>query len=712
MKFPILHLDVETRSTIDLTKTGMYAYAEHPTTDVWVVCWSIGDSPVQVWYPGQQCPFAIRQHVRKAWPVYAHNAMFEYNIWLQILTPRHGWPEPPPHDAWHCTAAMAAAMALPRDLARACIALGLDTQKDMAGRRLMLQMARPRRYENGLPVWWNVPEKLARLTAYCKADVLAEKGVAARVRPLRPLERKVWLLDCLINARGIAIDRVALSHALDISRRVMGRFNDELCRLTRNQVTSFSQAERLKDWLREQGVDTDSIDKANMRAILNRDIPPAARKVLELRQEAAKSSTAKLTAFLERCCRDGRIRENLMYHGASTGRWAGKGVQPQNLPDPNRVGISQSTIDTAFELLEMRDPDLLEMVCGSVMTVLSCLIRGIIVAREGHKLVSADFANIEGRVLAWLAGDTKKLAAFAAFDAGTGPDLYKVAASGIYNVPIATVDKLQRTVGKTAELACGYQGGVNAFHSMAKGYNVDMAVAYPGLWERQDEDSRASLEERYDAYVKAGRKDELQLNPDTDGLDSVLSREVWMASEITKQLWRAANPKIAAVWPQLEDAALEAVRERGKIVSACAGKVRFRVHNNILWLQLPSGRCLAYMDPKELPVKTPWGAMKQSVTFMGVHPKTKQWTRQKSYGGLWSENITQAIARDLLAEAMIRVEESGYPVVLSVHDELVSEVPENFGSVEEYQAIMTALPPWAHGCPVVAEGWEDKRYRK
>lgn len=712
MILPVLDVDCETRSTVDLRKTGMYVYAEHPTTDVWVMCWSLNGGPVQAWFPGQPCPETIVRHIKRGHPIFAHNAMFERCIWKHILTPRHGWPLPP-LELFHCTAAMAAAMALPRDLERACLAMGLDVQKDMAGRRLMLQMAKPRSVAaDGTITWWNVPEKLGRLTAYCKQDVRAQTALRKKVLHLSPEERKLWLLDCKINERGIRVDSEYVEHAWACTKKALNRFNEEIARITRGEVSNVTKRDDTVYWLEQQGVSTDSIDKANVIKLLGKEISPTVRRVLEIRQEAAKSSTAKLEAYRLRTCEDGRLRELLMYHGASTGRWTAKGVQLQNLPDPARVGIDQSTIDAVFEMLPRRDADLMEAMYGQIMTLLSCCLRGMLIAEDGHKLISADFSNIEGRGLAWLAGERRKLRAFEAFDRGDGPDLYKVAASGIYGIPVDKIDKLQRQVGKVAELACGYQGGVNAFNSMAKNYNMDMSIAYPNLWERQTAESRAKLEERYGQYSKVGKKDEEDLNVENreEIPEGILSREVWMASEITKRLWRDSNPLIVSWWYDLEDAVFEAVRNKGAIVTCRS--VQFRVKRNVLWCRLPSGRKLAYVDPKEKIITTPWGAKKLAVTFMGVHPKTKQWTRQKAYGGLWAENITQAFCRDILAAALLRVEAAGYPVVLSVHDEGVSEVPEDYGSVTEYEELMVAPLSWAPGLPMAAEGWTARRYKK
>jgi DNA polymerase len=257
----------------------------------------------------------------------------------------------------------------------------------------------------------------------------------------------------------------------------------------------------------------------------------------------------------------------------------------------------------------------------------------------------------------------------------------------------------ERQVGKVAELALGYQGGVNAFHTMAKGYGVEMDPAFAGLWASASDEVRDRAAARYEDCLSRG-----------ESATKAMTREGWLASELTKAAWRAKHPAIVQLWRTLEDGCFAAVQDKGATV--LAGPVRYRVAMGFLWCRLPSGRCLAYGAPHIREVETSWGERKPSVTYMGVNSQTKKWERQVLYGGLACENIVQAISRDILAAGMLAVEAAGYPIVMHTHDEIVSEVPRGFGSVEEFEGLMCRLPSWAAGLPVAAEGWRGVRYRK
>jgi DNA polymerase bacteriophage-type len=580
---------------------------------------------------------------------------FERVIWRHILAIRYGWPEPA-LEQWHCTGALAAAMVLPRSLGEAARALGLSVQKDLAGHRLMLQMARPRLIEpDGRIIWWDVPDKIRRLIAYCQQDVEVERALHQRLRPLSDTEREVFLLDARINERGLAVDLELVEAAEALVAENQAQLDAEMRELTGGVVEAATQTARLLTWLRARGVEAESVDKPAVAELLDTDLPDDVRRVLEVRAEAARSSTAKLQAFRARTCRDGRLRDNLLYHGAGTGRWSGKGVQLQNLPRPSVLADTEAAI-TAIRQRE--EAWWIDAFHGPPMGVVSDCLRGMLVASPGKELIAADFAAIEARVLAWLAGQRDLIRLFA-----TGGDAYRHMAAEIYGRSADAIAKgpTERQLGKQAVLGCGYGLGAPKFRTTCASAGIQ--------------------------------------------IDEVLAERV-------VQTYRTTNDRIVALWRELEVTALRAVQQPGLIMSAAAGRVRFRIRGDFLWLILPSGRPLAYGRPRIEAAETPWGELRPQVTYLGVNSITRAWERQSAYGGKWTENVVQAIARDLLAAAMLRLEQAGYPVVLSVHDEIVAEVPAGVGSVEQFEAIMCQLPDWAEGCPIAAEGWRGLRYRK
>lgn len=657
-----LHIDFETRSAVELEDVGMDVYAKHPTTDVWCVGYAIDNGHAQLW------PLDFPVVLHPGTIVVAHNAAFELAIWNHIMVPRYGWPDLQASIV-RCTMAQAYAMGLPGSLERAAAAVGIRQQKDLAGQRLMLQMCRPRAVKDGVYEWWSDPEKLRGLGEYCLQDVRVEQELHARLLALSDAEQELWEIDHAINSRGVYLDLPAINAAVEIVAGEQIYFEKAIRDVTDGAVGSPSEVAALTRWINNRGVDCAGIAKQDVVNLLAEDaLPTDVRRALEIRQEAAKTSTAKLIRMRDSVSDDGRIRYILQFHAAATGRWGGRRIQPQNLPRPK---LSQADTEAALDIisdhrLSPKDKTArLDYFYGNPMNVVSDCLRGIICAAPGYELLAADFSNIEGRVVAWLAGEEWKLEAFRAQDAKCGPEIYSLTAGKIYHRDPSTITKKdpERQIGKVAELALGYQGGVGAFKAMARTYGVEVGD---------------------------------------------------IEAEVIKSEWRNAHPKIQQYWWDLEEAAYWAVYNPGCIYSAgqTPRKVKFRVKGSFLFCQLPNGRILTYPYPKLKLKMTPWGEDKEQVHYMHVDGLTNKWVETNTYGGKLCENITQAVSRDILAEAIKRVHANKLSIVLHVHDEIIIEEREGTCELKKFEQLVAALPRWATDLPITVEGWCGRRYRK
>lgn len=346
-----LFIDFETRSTVDLKRSGVDVYASHPSTDVLCMGFAFDDEEPELWKLGDDgLPFDVIIHVSRRGAVVAHNAPFEWNMWNKCGVKKYGWPELS-IEQLTCTMAAAYAMSLPGSLEKASAALGIEKQKDMAGSRVMMQLAQPRSINpDGSPNWWQDEEKFKRLYAYCLQDIEVEREIYKRVRPLSKAERNVWLLDQKINERGIAVDIPSAKAAMEIVEVEKSRLDKEMSKLTNGAVVTCSAVSQLTAWLTfEVGVLVEGVAKRDVIDLLESDaLPEIARKALLLRKEAAKSSTAKLSSMIDGSSSDGRLRGIFQYHGSNTGRWAGRRVQPQNFP---RGSLNEAQVDEVFKLL-------------------------------------------------------------------------------------------------------------------------------------------------------------------------------------------------------------------------------------------------------------------------------------------------------------------------------------------------------------------------
>jgi len=657
-----LHLDFETRGVLDLRKVGLHNYARHRDTDIWLGGYAFGDEEPQVWFPGQPCPPRIVSHIKAGGPLYAWNAPFEITIWNEIAAKRYGWPELSIEQVY-CVMAMSYAMAFPGNLDDAAYALGLQFRKDEEGYRLMLRMCRPRSKAGVTPiVWWDEPEKIARLAEYCKQDVVVERAAKKVLTPLSQTERRIWLMDYRINQRGIATDTETVRAAVKMIDAAQDLACKKLAKITGGKVAAVTALIPLKQWCREQGLaDVDSLDKEAANDLLGRsDLPDNVREALTVRLEYGKASVAKLKKLLDLGDPLGILRNWGQYHGASTGRWAARGVQTHNMirdmpPAEVVEAILADVRDGALEFIDMA--------YGSPVEMISKCMRSFFIARPGRVLIPGDYSNVEGRGTSWISGEQWKLDAFRAADAGTGPGLYELAASKILGKPASEIKNPseERQIGKICELALGYQGGEGAIRRFLPANMKGTPSATLNRWK--------------------------------DG-------------------WRLGHPATVATWSQLQRAAIMASLNKTKVYTAGypGRQVAFCSTGTFLWCKLPSGRMLCYPYPKVLA-----GERGPELTYMTVpsvndlgrivdDPRnTSKWARIGTYGGALMENIVQALCRDLLAECMLGLDGMGWDIVLHVHDEIVVEVPKDSnapGRVTEFQSLMRTVPNWAQDFPL------------
>jgi DNA polymerase len=489
-----LHRDYEVRSPVPLQKVGVWKFATAAQTEVLCCAFALDDDPVQLWLPGNPVPPEFIEAAQNPnWIVCAHNGQFEAAIERLILQRHFNWPKIPLRQH-RCTMAMALALALPAKLELAVEALELLNQKDKAGQRLMLMMSKPRRpHKDEDPqgrYWFDDEDRLQRLYEYCEQDVEVERELYAQLQPLIPQELKLWQLDCIINARGFHFDRTLAEAARKIAQALGPEINAELAELTNSTVTSIHQVAKLKDWLVAQGIATKTLNKTTIEALLaSEELPATVRRVLELRQGGAQAAARKIDAFLARCDCDGRIRGALRYHGARTGRWAGNGVQPQNLKWP-----VTDDIDAAVAAIGTGDLQHVKKHYPQPLAVIGDISRSLITAAPEHILIGADFSSIESRALAWIAGEEWKLDSYRCFDATQDPrdEPYCITACKIFRVPDGTFNKEspERKVGKTCDLAFGYQGGLNAWRKFepdrfsdqeVEQFKVEWRAAHPAI---------------------------------------------------------------------------------------------------------------------------------------------------------------------------------------------------------------------------------------
>jgi len=664
----IIHSDYETFSEVNLKQCGAYVYSEHESTEVISFAYSFNDEEPILWLPGDPPPKKLFKRLLSGkWTFVAHNANFELLIWKNVCEELYGWPELPEDLYVVDTAAVAAMKALPRALDKVCAALEVGEQKDKRGSHLINKLCKPRKPSKNNPdTRWTpetAPQDFADFYEYNKQDVRAERDIHNYIGELPLKEYKLWQLDRKINGRGVHVNRKALDGAITIMHTTNKALDIEASLISDKAFERTGQREKVQAWAEDQGYPLENYTADYLDEVIkDPDCPADVRRVIQIRRMTSRSSTKKYLAMARAMCSDGTIKGTLLYHGAGTGRWAGKILQPQNLPRPL---IKEIDISIAIELMEEGDHETLALIFNGDPsgTMVSC-IRGTLIPGPKKEFLCGDFSNVEGRGLAWSAGDVGCLEMYE-----KGLDLYIDMATEIYNMSYKKIyneykggDDSKRRMGKLAILGLGYGMGAPKFVATAAGKGVTISL------------------------------------------------------DFAKKVVKAYRNKYKAVkiyWEELETAAINAVNNPGK--SFEVNGVFYKMEDIFLTCKLASGRKLYYPFAEVRCMRAPWGDMKDTVTYMVV--VKNNWVRTKTFGGKLAENIVQATARDLLVESMFRVERAGYPITLTVHDETLAEVlstllQQGKKSLKEFSDIMKQLPDWAKGFPMGVDCWQGTRYQK
>ncbi len=652
-----LSIDIETRSSVDIKKSGAYKYARSPDFRILLFAWQWEDDETQIadLANGEELPERERLALEDPSVIkHAYNAAFEWYCLNQA-----GYVTP--IEQWQCTMVHGLYCGYTAGLEATGKAIGLPQEKRKlaTGKALIRYFCTPCKptRSNGWRTWnqpWHDTEKWSLFKEYCVQDVVTEREILKRLElfPMPEGEERQWQLDTLMNACGVRADRELIRGALLVDGISRERLTNEAVAISR--VDNPNSTVQLMKWLSDKGTETPDLRKGTVEELLKVQPEGAVRRMLELRQQLGKTSVKKYQAMESALCEDGRIRGLTQYYGANrTGRWAGRLVQLQNLPR-NYI----NNLDYARKLAKAGNHDGIQILYGNVQDTLSQLIRTAFIPSEGNHLVVADFSAIEARVIAWLAGEQWVNEVFA-----THGKIYEATASQMFHVPIEKIAKGNpeyslRQKGKVATLALGYQGGTSAL--------IAMGAIQMGLSE----------EELPDIVVR----------------------------------WRKANPRIRDLWYAVEQAALSVMENAG---SQAINGLIFRLEGDLVYgqtfltVQLPSGRKLFY--PKPFLSENQFGKM--AVHYYTVGQQTRKWEVASTYGGKMTENIVQAVARDCLAVTLERIAARGFQVVFHVHDEVIIDAPAET-TAEEICNLMAEPISWAPGLILKSAGFESDYYKK
>lgn len=708
-----------------LGAVGAAVYTAHPSARVLSLAYNLKDGiGERLWVPGMPPPLDLFQHIANGEVIEAWNSAFEFHVWENICVKRLGWP-PLPYTQLRDAMAKARAWSLPGKLEKAAEVTNAPIQKDKDGTRLLNKFSKGRNPTKHDPRIFIMPHEdpkdANKLYAYNIVDIRAEASVSALVPDLSPEELGLWLLDQKINFKGVHIDRISLDNCTAIIKQAFERYEAELYALTNGIVDSASKLEKLKGWLGAHGVHMDDMTADTIEETLADwnypDAPGynAAKRAIEIRSLVGSASVKKLFAINRRVSDDDRLRDLFAFCGADrTGRFAGRGPQPQNLPNSGPsvkkcdcgeyygadsescpwCGVlggkvsewGVEAVECALRVISTRDLSTVEHYFGDAVATVSGCLRGLFSAAPGHDFICSDYSAIEAVVLAVLAGEAWREKVFR-----THGKIYEMSAAKITGISFEkflqhkqdTGDHhpMRKKVGKVAELASGFAGWLGAW----KAFGADKHIGS-------------------DREIK----------------DAILA-------------WRDASPNIVEFWggqvrkhPHhwqwwhdmhgLEGVVIAAIQNPGQCYEF--RDIKYGVKDDVLYCELLSGRKLCYHQPRLTPIRCSRSDLNTfQISYMGWNSDYKKgpkgWMRLETYGGKLTENVVQATARDILVYAMKNLDAAGYDIVLHVHDEVVVEVPEKSRSIEDVERIMAIMPEWAANWPIKATGgWRGKRYRK
>lgn len=694
-----------------LPTVGAACYTEHPEAEVLCLAYNLKDGQgIKQWLPGDESPVDLFAYIASGGLIEAHNCSFERWVWANICVKKYGWP-PIKLYQWRDSMAKARAHSLPGALDDLGEVLKLTERKDKRGKALINKFTKPRNPTKNnpahrIPLTMGDPDTDA-FYHYNRQDIRVESEASSRIPDLSPDELAFWLCDQAINFRGVQIDLDSARACIKIIEQTFIKYNARMSELTNGDVPKVSSLPKLKAWLKTNGLIVKSLNEENTLALLERtDLQPHIKEVLQLRADVNSAAVKKLYKMLNQTTRSGRMHDLFIYHAARTGRAAGADLQPQNLPsagptvykcghcarhygeldacpwcgaletDRKFVKWRIAGVEDALTIIKTGSLSAVEYFFGNALSTVSGCLRALIIPDLWSDLICSDYSSIEAVVLAALAGEEWRLEVFR-----THGQIYLMSAAKITGTAFEVYERYfeetgshhphRATIGKIAELASGFGGSVGAWKQSGAGafFNDD----------------------QIQAAVKAWRKE----------------------SPAIVEFWGGQSRNYRPEFYGIEGAAVQAIMHPGREFEYRG--IKFLVQQDKLYCRLLSGRYLTYHSPRLEPRDNGWSGLQISFESWNSNAKNgaRGWIRMRTYGGRLTENIVQATARDILAHAIVNLERSGYPVVVHVHDEIVSEIPENYGSIEEFESIMSTMPTWAAGWPVKAKGgWRGKRYRK